>query len=382
MADKILIIDDDIDTLKLVGLMLERQGYEITVASNGAVGLNKAAAERPHLILLDVMMPDLDGYEVTRRLRSDPAMASIPIIMFTAKTMVDDKVAGFEAGVDDYLTKPTHPAELTAHVKAVLARAAQSKAAPMDRGKLIAFLGAKGGTGTSTLALNVSVALQSRGQDVILAELNPGRGSIALSLGNPEPVGLTNLLSRSLKDIHLRSVETELVGDRTGVRLLLASPHPKESDLEKSVAQMEAVINNLVSLCNVVVADLGDGMRPYVKPILKMADRIIVVTEPLYPSTVITRALVDDLEASGIGRHQIHLALVTRERTSLQQPWRQVAVELGLELAGILSPAPEQAHQAAQGGRPLIVIHPESLVSDQIHKLAEHIATNLHLVAG
>jgi pilus assembly protein CpaE len=382
MADKILIIDDDIDTLKLVGLMLERQGYEITVASNGAVGLNKAAAERPQLILLDVMMPDLDGYEVTRRLRSDPGMASIPIIMFTAKTMVDDKVAGFEAGVDDYLTKPTHPAELTAHVKAVLARAAQSKAAPMDRGKLIAFLGAKGGTGTSTLALNVGVSLQSRGQDVILAELNPGRGSIGLSLGNPEPVGLTNLLTRSLKDIHLRSVETELVGDRTGVRLLLASPHPKESDLEKSVAQMEAVINNLVSLCNVVVADLGDGMRPYVKPILKLADRIIVVTEPLYPSTVIARALVDDLEASGIGRHKIHLALVTRERTSLQQPWRQVAVELGLELAGILSPAPEQAHQAAQGGRPLIVIHPESLVSDQIHKLAEHIATNLHLVAG
>src|SRR4030065_542814 len=148
MADKILIIDDDIDTLKLVGLMLERQGYEITVASNGAVGLSKAAAERPQLILLDVMMPDLDGYEVTRRLRSDPTMAQIPIIMFTAKTMVDDKVAGFEAGVDDYLTKPTHPAELTAHVKAVLARAVQSRAAPVARAKIIAFLGAKPRLGT------------------------------------------------------------------------------------------------------------------------------------------------------------------------------------------------------------------------------------------
>src|SRR3989304_5283038 len=106
MADKILIIDDDIDTLKLVGLMLERQGYEITVASNGAVGLNKAAAERPQLILLDVMMPDLDGYAVTRRLRRAPCLARIPIIMFTANTVVDAKVAGFEAGVDDYLTKP------------------------------------------------------------------------------------------------------------------------------------------------------------------------------------------------------------------------------------------------------------------------------------
>jgi len=380
MADKILIIDDDIDTLKLVGLMLERQGYEITVASNGAVGLTKAAAERPHLILLDVMMPDLDGYEVTRRLRSDPALAQIPIIMFTAKTMVDDKVAGFEAGVDDYLTKPTHPAELTAHVKAVLARSVQAKPAPSERAKMVAFLGAKGGTGTSTLALNVAVALQTRGQDVILAEVNPGRGSVGLILGHQEAVGLTNLLSRPLKDIHLRSVEAELIGDRTGVRLLLASPMPKETDLERAVPQIEAVITNLASLCTVVVMDLGDGVRPYVKPVLKASDRVIIVTEPLYPSTVIARALVDDLEAAGIGRHKIHLALVTRERTSLQQPWRQVATDLGLELAGILSPAPEQAHQAAQGGRPLIVVHPESLVSDQFQKLAEHIAINLHLV--
>jgi pilus assembly protein CpaE len=113
MTEKILIVDDDIDTLKLVGLMLERQGYQISVASNGSIGLSKAATEIPDLILLDVMMPDLDGYEVTKKLRADPSLASIPIIMFTAKTMVDDKVAGFEAGVDDYLTKPTHPAELS-----------------------------------------------------------------------------------------------------------------------------------------------------------------------------------------------------------------------------------------------------------------------------
>ncbi len=130
MAEKILIIDDDVDTLKLVGLMLERQGYRIAVASNGTLGISRAAVEKPDLILLDVMMPDLDGYEVTRRLRAEPGLAHIPIIMFTAKSMVDDKVAGFEAGVDDYLTKPTHPAELTAHVKAVLSRTASAKAPP------------------------------------------------------------------------------------------------------------------------------------------------------------------------------------------------------------------------------------------------------------
>ncbi|MBI5713206.1 MAG: response regulator, partial [Chloroflexi bacterium] len=79
MAEKILIIDDDLDTLKLVGLILQRQGYQIVAANSGSQGLAKAAAERPNLILLDVMMPDMEGYEVTRRLRADPELARTPI---------------------------------------------------------------------------------------------------------------------------------------------------------------------------------------------------------------------------------------------------------------------------------------------------------------
>jgi DNA-binding response OmpR family regulator len=109
MVEKILIVDDDVDTLRLVGLMLQRQGYQIVAATNGQQGLARAVEERPDLILLDVMMPDMDGYEVTRRLRKDPATAAIPILMFTAKTQLDDKVAGFEVGADDYLTKNSWP---------------------------------------------------------------------------------------------------------------------------------------------------------------------------------------------------------------------------------------------------------------------------------
>ena len=101
MPEKILIIDDDLDTLRLVGLMLQKQGYIISAASNGAQGLAKAFEERPDLILLDVMMPDMDGYEVTRRLRKNPATVSIPVLLFTAKTQLDDKVMGFEVGADD-----------------------------------------------------------------------------------------------------------------------------------------------------------------------------------------------------------------------------------------------------------------------------------------
>ena len=382
MADRILFIDDDIDTLKLVGLMLERQGYEIAVASDGMSGLTKAATELPDLILLDVMMPDLDGLEVTRRLRADPALAHIPIIMFTAKTMVDDKVAGFEAGVDDYLTKPTHPAELTAHVKAVLARSAQARSVGAEKANIIALLGSRGGIGTTTLALNISIILQGSGHEVILTEFNPGRGTLALELNIHNPQGLSNLLARSLKDIHLRSVESEIISHSVGIRVLPASFQPKETELEQAVPQMEAILNSLASMCTTLILDLGSGLRPYIKPILRQCDRLILVVEPVFPSNIMGLTLLEELETDGISRHKINLALINRVRTSLQIPWRQVETDLGVELIGIVSPAPEQAHQASQGGMPIILSHPDSLVSDQLSKLAKGVAVHLRSEEG
>src|SRR5512141_3237377 len=102
MAEKVLIVDDDVQTLRLVGLMLERQGYRILAANTGAQAIHMAHTDKPDVIVLDVMMPDFDGYEVSRRLRKDPDTTNIPILMFTARTQVEDKVTGYESGADDY----------------------------------------------------------------------------------------------------------------------------------------------------------------------------------------------------------------------------------------------------------------------------------------
>jgi len=127
MAEKILIIDDDLDTANLVSMMFQRLGYKTATANDGLQGLVKMSEEIPDLILLDVMMPDMDGFEVARRLRNNPETTQIPILMFTAKSQVNDKITGFDAGADDYLTKPTHPSELQAHVKALLERSVKSE---------------------------------------------------------------------------------------------------------------------------------------------------------------------------------------------------------------------------------------------------------------
>ena len=181
MPEKILVVDDDIDSLKLIGLMLQRNGYEVIAANAGNQALARAASDHPDLIILDIMMPDMNGYEVSRRLRRNPETQNIPIIMFTAKTLIDDKVAGFEAGADDYLTKPTHPAELASRVKAILMRSTTARpAASASKGTTIGIIGAKGGVGTTTLALNIAAARLLAGENPIVADFRLGMGSMGL----------------------------------------------------------------------------------------------------------------------------------------------------------------------------------------------------------
>ncbi|MEM5776656.1 MAG: response regulator, partial [Anaerolineaceae bacterium] len=204
MPEKILVVDDDLETLRLVGLMLQRQGYQVAAAHNGAEALAMARNEQPDLIVLDIMMPDMDGYEVTRRLRNETATTVTPILMFTAKSQVDDKVKGYESGVDDYLTKPVHPAELVAHIKALLTRV-KVRTGPtpsLDRGYTMGVIAAKGGLGVSTLALNLALAYHERTKiNTIAAELRPSQGTWAIDLKLTNPEGLNNLLHCRPADI-------------------------------------------------------------------------------------------------------------------------------------------------------------------------------------
>ncbi len=119
---KILVVDDEPDVLSLLNLMLASQGYHVVSASDGQEALEKARNAVPDLILLDVMLPRLDGYKVARMLKFDENFRHIPIIMITAKVQEKDRQTGMEMGVDDYITKPFDTAALLEKVKAILAK--------------------------------------------------------------------------------------------------------------------------------------------------------------------------------------------------------------------------------------------------------------------
>jgi CheY-like chemotaxis protein/MinD-like ATPase involved in chromosome partitioning or flagellar assembly len=376
MAEKILIIDDDIDTLKLVGLMLQKQGYTIVAASNGPQGLEQAERENPDLILLDVMMPEMDGYEVTKRLRANPLTTNTPILMFTAKTQLDDKVTGFEAGADDYLTKPTHPSELHAHVKALLARTSKGKLSttplPTDIPALtIGVLAPRGGQGVSTVAVNLGHALRMATKaDVIVAELRPGMGSIGPDMGDPNPKALTDLLTGNVGEMTRQKVKEDLYVHETGLRLLFGSTQPKDASLVNSLAPMEALVNRLTFLTPYLILDLGAGLTPLVQKMISFCNLVFVLAEPVPNAVSHSKMLMDDIADLGISRQCIKVVVVNRIRSDTQINMSQLEELLGQAPVVAITPAPELMYMSARGKTTAIAARPDSLTAQQFNKLA------------
>jgi len=377
VAEKILIVDDDLESLKLIGLMLQRRGYQIAAAQGGTQALNKAESEQPDLVILDVMMPDMDGYEVTRRMRANKKTAHIPIIMFTAKTLVGDKVAGFQAGADDYLTKPIHPAELSSRVEAVLLRSARSRAevSARPRARILGFIGAKGGVGTTTLAINVAVAIAQTGKDdtsqrVILGDVHSAAGDVALQLGISRGGGLQALVARQPDDISAKLVESTLAGHVSGMRMLLAPIEQRTEVTDIPAKHVDAIVRQLAGLSDVVVLDLGSRLDDGARAAARLCSRLVVVLEPQRMAVLLAQSLLALLEKAGLGADKVVPVVVNRSPSAATLGKAVIEGLLGRDLAVVVTPVPEAAFQASEQGAPLIMVQPGNIVSDQYRELA------------
>jgi two-component system alkaline phosphatase synthesis response regulator PhoP len=130
MAERVLVVDDDRQIVRVLQSYLEQAGYHVSTAYEGETALRAIRAEHPDLVVLDLMLPDRDGWEIARLLRADPHLASLPIIMLTARVEDADKIVGLELGADDYITKPFNPREVLARVRAVLRRSKTAGVTP------------------------------------------------------------------------------------------------------------------------------------------------------------------------------------------------------------------------------------------------------------
>ena len=379
MTQKILIVDDDLDTLRLVGLLLQRKGYHITAADNGAQALSKAQAENPDLILLDVMMPELDGVEVLRKLRAAPKTSHIPVIMFTAKSQVDDKVIGFEAGADDYLTKPTHPAELLARVRSILARTHSGASdtqtvSNRPKGSVYCVLSAKGGLGATTFAVNLGLALQLKhGKDAVVAEFRPGVGAAGLMLGLNPNNALDRLLAKNADQIGPQDVKNGLVQHDSGLDLLLSSYQPPDARYFTAHDQFARIIEHLSGHHDSVVVDSGPGFTPACEKIVEKCDKVFLLIEPVYPTLIQTRAMLEELRMKVLNLDMIHMVLFNRVRYKNTMTPAEIQKLLGHSIASVLPAQPELALECMTKQDPFVSLYPDSPFSQHFFRISEHI---------
>ena len=376
MTPRILIVEDDLDALKLIGLSLEVKGYQISAAQNGSQALDRAFAEQPDLVILDVMMPGMNGYEVTRRLRADPRTEAIPIILLSALGQVADKETGFKAGADEYLTKPVPAPELALRVEALLARASRlSSAAQVTmRAKVIGILGCRGGVGTSTVAVNVGVAM-SQGpasrQDVMLVEFRPGLSTLGLQLGLPVRGGIVKLVEHPANSLDAESIRAQMERHQAGLMVLASEPVPLGVHPPVAGEYATAVVRQLGSVADYILVDMGSDLGEANQAVLKFADYVLLVVEPKRIGLTLAQSMLAGLEQLGFGRHLIGLVLLHQAPAAIAFNNEMVESFLQQEIKATVSPVPELAFQAAEQGVPIVTMQPGSLVSTQFDELAE-----------
>ncbi len=190
MTGRIAVIDDEAPNRAYLQTLLGAAGFDVQAATGGNEGVALVEKERPDLVLVDLMMPEVDGFMVCERIRKGPAGADIQIVVLSALDELDRKVRALELGADDYLVKPVESRELVTRIKAMLERGARLRqSGSQARGRLTAVAGAKGGIGTSTVAMNLA-ALHAVGKGadaVLLADLAVPVGTLGSMLNIEVP---------------------------------------------------------------------------------------------------------------------------------------------------------------------------------------------------
>jgi pilus assembly protein CpaE len=328
MMARILAVDDSALILKLIETTLSRAGYQVFAALSGPKALALVDKVRPDLVISDVSMPEMDGYELCRRLRQNPLTARAPILILTSLDSLDNKIQGFEAGADDYMVKPFQAAELCARVEALLRRSvAVTSPTIQANASIIAVFSLRGGVGVSTLAANLAIGLAQIWEfPTVLMDLAFTTGQAALMLNLPLRHSWANLASAPAEQIDTGMVEQTLLHHPSGVRVLAAPRRPEQGAMV-TADQITHVIGLLSESYHYVILDLPHDfhdtslagldvcqqilavMAPEVASVRAMAAALDVFNDLEYPASKVRLALNHIFQHQGLAPREIEGAL-------------------------------------------------------------------------
>lgn len=363
---RIYVIDDDEQLLRMVGLMLERGGHTVTLISNPLDGLEQIKSDKPDLLVLDVMMPNMSGHDIAREIRSDKNLEDIPILVLTARSQEIDRTTAIKSGADDYLSKPVTSQELIERVDGLLANKG-GQPTPQE-GVLITVFGLRGGAGRTTLAVNLAAALRRVShQEVCLVDLS--------TTGSQTVMHMRLQVRSSWADmdpdqLDWNDLKNRLIIHPSGLRVLAAPAKPVPP-----MTLSEVTTNGILELMRhnmaFTVVDAPSVYSPSFVAAISQSDMTLHVVAPEVVSIQTAVQLNRLMAKRGItAKRKSHIL----NQTTPEAQVPQAAVERGLNtrIAFQIGYDTNQARAMAQGV-PLTLTSAKSPLSNVVKRMSEAI---------
>lgn len=287
-SKKILIIEDEFPMRYLIEYQLRQSGYVVNLAKDGADGLKAIQQNPPDLVLLDIMMPDMDGFEVCTRIKSNPETAHIPVIFVTASEVHEYRGRAFDVGAAEYLTKPFQPDELVAQITAVLhhTEATYEEMSPETvvlsqkaTGHITSLFSPKGGVGVTTLAIQFAEALLLQsGRPVMLVDLNLPLGGIAAQLHLFPRHDILELLNIPKEHLNLDIIQQFTLHYRDNMFIIPAPGRLIDPHTQPNMESFERVAELLTGAGYELILDVGSHLTSYAASALVASDLLFVVS--------------------------------------------------------------------------------------------------------
>jgi len=369
----ILIVDDNENNRAVLNDALSSEEYKLVEAVDGGAALAALASAPADLVLLDIMMPTLDGLSTLKRLKSNEKTAQIPVMMVTALKEDTQLAACLDAGAVDYITKPFSNMVVRARVRAVLRSASQNAQNPSHnkRGKIIGLIGAKGGVGTTSTALNVALGLAQRGKVTIGAELRSSFGTWAEQLGMAPQMGLAELLEDENCDIGAQ-LGNHLLTHPTGLRVLFG---PQKACEQKEIAphQAEALLTSFARMADYTVLDLGCQPTALTQLAVGRCSMVLLVAEPEPTAIASANVMIDLLRSWCLNANTVNTVLVKRSQISLPLNLDIVRKQIACRILHAVPSDPDGFLYAAKTGNPLVLAQPHGIAAVSFRDLVKQI---------
>jgi pilus assembly protein CpaE len=382
---RVLLVDDEAFYYKLVAPVIKKAGYDLEYARNGNEGLTKLPIYNPDIIVLDLRLPDLTGFDILARIRRDPHFANIPVIFVTGQNELNSKLKAFELGADDYLEKPFQPEELVARLGILARRSKAMKMAQQYEAEVeqtttaVAVHSLRGGVGCSSIAVNLAIAFhQIWNKPTILLDAVLASGQVAMMLDAAPRSTWEDVI-----DVPSTSIDDEVLSKliskhESGIQYVAAPKFPIAADSFQQGFFM-VVSESIIQRNDFVVIDVAHDFSDVSIELLSAASDILLVMAPEMASLRAAIGALSIYEQLGFAREKVKVTLNhnSNEVTNgIKQP--QIEKVLGHPVDLIIPYGPSEVSRAINFGEPFLLKNRELPVSMRIEEIGYILSNDIH----